>query len=282
MPSVHRFTGLRKTVRSHPVIVATTAATGGVLLGAFVMFQIFAPAHPQDGSMQAAAETKPAPKAVAASIVPTTTGAAVAGETTATTDCDQQTWPNLSRVCMEQMREKSRTARTVSTDNRPVAAIEKVEPAVESKPVGPAPVAQPVASVTPPVEPVVSAPSTAADPAPPAAVAVATPEPRAEANPQPRSERAAKKAKVKKAEPKVVVKRDADDDDESAVASDDDDVRPVRRADRSRRIVEGWTERDYDVRADDGDGQRRITVIRRARSGGPLEALFGIGRGDDD
>ena len=35
MPSANRFAFLRDTVRNHPVIVATTAATGGVLLGAF-------------------------------------------------------------------------------------------------------------------------------------------------------------------------------------------------------------------------------------------------------
>ena len=36
----------------------------------------------------------------------------------------------------------------------------------------------------------------------------------------------------------------------------------------------GWTERDYDVPASNGDGQRRVTVIRRG-GGGLFESLFG-------
>jgi hypothetical protein len=47
------------------------------------------------------------------------------------------------------------------------------------------------------------------------------------------------------------------------------DDRSSRRVDR-RRIVERWTERDYDVPAYTGDGGRRVTVIRRGGGG-----LFG-------
>lgn len=278
MPSVHNFSVLRETVRNHPVMVATTAATGGVLLGAFVMFQVFAPTRPP---MQAAAVSKPELNPVAASTEPTTTGAAVAGDTTASADCDRQTWPNLSRVCMEQVREKNRAARVVTTDRPLVAAIESTQPDPGLKTVTLEPVAPAMASVPPPIEPVASTSAPAADPAPVALAAPEEPQPAAKVPPKP----AVKKAKSKpKAEPKAVAKRDADDEDDNAVASNDDDgrdVRAVRRTDRSRRIVERWTERDYNVRSDDGDGQRRITVIRRARSGGPFEALFGIGRDDD-
>ena len=277
MPYGHRFAGLRQTVRSHPVIVATTAATGGVLLGAFVMFQVFVPTHPQSGPVQAAVGSKTESKTTPETTTPTTTGAAVAGDNAA--DCDQQTWPNLSRTCMEQIREKNRAARVVSTERPPVAAIEKVE-AVGSNPVTSAPVAPAMASVAPPAEPAVGA-VPVADPAPVAAAFAPPEEPQPAAKTQPKP----KKVKSKtKAEPRAVAKRDVDSDDASAVASNDDDdrdVRAERRPDRSRRIVERWTERDYNVRADDGDGQRRITVIRRARSAGPLEALFGIGRDDD-
>ena len=43
---------------------------------------------------------------------------------------------------------------------------------------------------------------------------------------------------------------------------------------RSRRIVERWTERDYDV-PDSRGGRRQITVIRRNSGGGLFESLFG-------
>ena len=86
-----------------------------------------------------------------------------------------------------------------------------------------------------------------------------------------------KKAKQNpKARAKTLAKQDVDDDGEDAVARSDD-----RASDgRSRRVVERWTERDYDVRDSNGDGQRRVTVIRR-EGGGLLENLFGMGRDRD-
>ena len=76
-----------------------------------------------------------------------------------------------------------------------------------------------------------------------------------------------------------------DDDDNTVASSDADDsvsatavpiaVRSPRRAsDRSRRIVERWTERDYDV-PDSRGGRRQVTVIRRNSGGGLFESLFG-------
>ena len=99
MPSARRFAFLRDTVRNHPVIVATTAATGGVLLGAFVAVQLLATPQPRADSAwrslqwnqvapKPVDETKPAPKPVAE-----TTGSAPTGESVASADCDQQTWP---------------------------------------------------------------------------------------------------------------------------------------------------------------------------------------------
>src|SRR5215216_2861774 len=94
-----RFAFLRDTVRNHPVIASTTAATGGVLLGAFVAVQLLAtPKLPSDSAMPlTAVETKAAPKPVAE-----TTGSAPTGENVTSADCEQQTWPHLSRVCMEE------------------------------------------------------------------------------------------------------------------------------------------------------------------------------------
>jgi hypothetical protein len=44
MPSARRFALLRDTMRNHPVIVASSAASVGVLLGAFVAVQRIHPA----------------------------------------------------------------------------------------------------------------------------------------------------------------------------------------------------------------------------------------------
>ena len=182
MPSANRFAFLRDTVRNHPVVVATSAATAGVLLGGFVAVQLLATPKPHSdsaGTAQAAVETKAAPKPAAE-----TTGSAAAGESAAAADCDQQTWPHLSRACMEEYRNKNRAPRVVSTDRldkSAIAAVEASPPASadKSKLAAPALWAPSVASpappaVAPPIK-TVSAPPQAAAPAP---VAIAAPEPR--------------------------------------------------------------------------------------------------------
>jgi hypothetical protein len=369
MPWAKRFLVARETIRTHPVIVATTAATGGVLLGGFVAFQLLAmPKLPIDGASDAHAAietkavTKPSTEAKAApKPAPETTGSAPARESVASADCDQQTWPHLSRDCLDEFRAKNRAPRVVSTDkldklDKPtVAAIEAQAPAAdtEAKLAAPAPWAPAVASpaplaITPSPMRAASAAVPAAAP-PPVVVAVATPEPVAApaptvaitdaANAQPpaqstlkvdqkqRAERAAKKEREKyeralrkendriarqaKRQPRP---QDLDNDDTTVAtndfgerafddraerrASDDratrrnSDGRADRRVDRSR-IVERWTERDYDVPNSRGDGQRRVTVIRRdgsggasfssaSRGGGLFESFFGMGGGRDD
>ena len=47
MPSASRFSSLRHTVRNHPVVVASSAASVGVLLGAFVAVQLLATPQPR-------------------------------------------------------------------------------------------------------------------------------------------------------------------------------------------------------------------------------------------
>ena len=168
-----RFAFLRDTVRNHPVIASTTAATGGVLLGAFVAVQLLAtPKLPSDSAMALTAvetkvatkpveETKPAPKAVAE-----TTGSAPTGENVASADCEQQTWPHLSRVCMEEYRAKNRSARVVTTDKLDKPAIT----AIETQPPAPAAAtASPVAA-----NPAAPAPAPAL-PLPPGATKLAAP-----------------------------------------------------------------------------------------------------------
>jgi hypothetical protein len=70
------------------------------------------------------------------------------------------------------------------------------------------------------------------------------------------------------------------DDDGDTFASADpgervfEDRNSSRGDRRSRRIVERWTERDYDV-PDSRGGRRQVTVIRRNSGGGLFESLFG-------
>lgn len=307
MPSVGQSAFLRETVRNHPVIVATSAATVGVLLGAFVAFQLLATPQPgADGApAQVAVQTKAVPKPVAE-----TTGSAPAGDSTASADCDRQTWPYLSDSCMEEVRNKNRVRRVISTDkldkptvtaieSPPSPPVEASAPAAEMTPAPPS--AAPAIASTAPSVTTTPGPATAsffapppANPVAPAPVAVATPEPLpATAAPDAQVASApvasaakngtkdrravAKKAKQNpKAQVKMLAKQDVDDDGEDAVARSDDRA----SAGRSRRVVERWTERDYDVRDSNGDGQRRVTVIRR-EGGGLLENLFGMGRDRD-
>jgi len=111
---------------------------------------------------------------------------------------------------------------------------------------------------------------------PPAANAEAKKENNVEAK---KERRVATKSKRKpKSESRSPAKQEFDDDDNASVASGDpddraSDERSDRRLDR-RRIVERRTEQEYDVPASNGDGQRRITVIRRG-GGGMFEGLFG-------
>jgi hypothetical protein len=290
MPSARRYAVLRDTVRNHPVIVASSAASVGVLLGAFVAVQLLATPQPRTDSAAAPqmalaskGEAKPVPESKP---VPETTGSAPTGDRTASVDCERETWPYLSRPCMEEMQSKHRT-RVISTDKldkSTITAIEATPPApAESKPGAPA-VANtaPVSASSAPVD-LAAAPSAVfAVPSPsPAALTSAAPPPsQAAANIEAKKEKhvATKSKRKPQAEPRAPAKQESDDDDTTSVASSDSDdrvsgERSNRRLDR-RRIVERWTERDYDVPASNGDGSRRVTVIRRG-GGGLFEGLFG-------
>src|SRR5437016_8344744 len=102
MPSAKRFAVLRDTVRNHPVIVTSGAASVGVLLGAFVAVQLLATPQPRTDSApapQAALASKGEAKPVSETKpVPETTGSAPTSERTASVDCEQETWPYLSRA----------------------------------------------------------------------------------------------------------------------------------------------------------------------------------------
>jgi hypothetical protein len=292
MPRANRFAFMRDTARSHPFLVASWAAMGGILLGGFVTLKMLQPEPRAEkiGPAQAAAEAKPAPRSVAE-----TTGSAPGGENAAT-DCDHQTWPYLSRACMDAMQAKNHAPRVVSTDKLDKSAATATEASPASSPAAapappttPAPVKAEVASV--PANP----PPAAAD----SATASLSAKTQAEAKPTQaadlkeakpdKQERVAKKAKRRpkaepRPEPKAMPQNDSDDDDHVANAASDDgamandgqpsDDRVARgRIDR-RRIVERRPGREVDVPADDGSGERRIVVIRRSGRG-PFENLFG-------
>jgi hypothetical protein len=171
---------------------------------------------------------------------------------------------------MDEYRSKNRPARVVSTDKldkQSVTAIEAQPPtADETKLAVPAlwdPSVTSAATLATPAAPVVtaSAPAEAA----PSAPAVASPAPAAE----PPTQAAAT------AEPQ--------DEDTSVATNGGDDRATDERRERSPRIVERWTERDYDVPNENGRGRRQVTVIKRGGGGGLFENLFGMGgRGDDD
>jgi len=213
---------------------------------------------------------------------------------------------------MEEYRAKNRSARVVTTDklDKPaITAIETQPPAPAAAPGLPPPVAATPAApatgaVIPPAQ--LSQPPKSA-PAPSPVVALGTPAPNmpapAEApeaaSPQPgllapppaqtppasakseaKQKRLAQKAQRKsRYEPRAPAKQDVDDDGGTFASADPDEgafeERNSGRSDRrSRRIVERWTERDYDV-PDSRGGRRQVTVIRRNNGGGLFESLFG-------
>jgi hypothetical protein len=285
MASAKRFAYLRETVRNHPAIVASTAATAGVLLGGFVAVQLLGTSQPFANGIskpQAVAEIKAAP-------VAETTGSAVAGnDGVASAGCEAQTWPYLSQVCTKEYRSRHHAARVVSSDKLDKQMIEAIESKPAEIPSGsplaaPAPWAPAVASVAP-LAPAALAPaaSSAAPESPPTAVAATD----TEASPALAASQATAKNEAKekhaanktKRRPKAERKKPEFDDDDDAVAtaySDERDDGPVAdiRHDRTRRIVERGTERDYDV-PDEGRGPRRVMVIRRG-GGGLFGNLFG-------
>src|SRR3954471_12464426 len=273
-PSVRR--SLWDGVRRNTVIVALSAASAGVLLGGFVAFQLLAPAQPRVDSAAApqspvAAKTEVASKTETApepKPLPETTGSATTGERTASPDCDRETWPYLSPPCVEEMRSKHRT-RVISTDKLDTATINALQapsaaPPDEPKPAAPAvadqkPVSTPLVNRAAAPSPALAAPEQpAATATPPARVTSTAPPPRSKpsADTEAKKEKriATKSNRKPKLETHAPARQESDDDDgETPVASSTSgsrvaDDRSSRRVDR-RRIVERWTERDYDVPA---------------------------------
>jgi hypothetical protein len=289
-------------VRNHPLLVATTAASAGVVLGAYVAVQLLVttPTKNDDAArqtVQAAAESKTVQTATESKAVRAeTTGQAPSGDRDGTTtDCSRQTWPYLSRDCMELNKSAPRVVSTDKLDQPTVKAIEN-PPTPERT--GPLPQASANASAVttpPPAAAAATAPSaapgvTAATTVPTAAPAQGGVDQAAAgdlAPPKVTKTKHAKKPKQRsKPDDRTLAK--AEDDDQALAKADDNDDAPVSREsreerrtlsspDRSRRVGERWTGREeYDVPSSDGRGQRRVTVIRR-NGGGSVERFEGNG-----
>jgi hypothetical protein len=292
MPSIGRFSFL-------PVIVTSCAAAGG-LLGAFVAVGVLSPsAGPPKKAAPVAQEIKAAPTQAAE-----TTASAPSGGASTSADCGQQTWPNLSQVCRDELQRKSRSVRVISPDRIGPQTVDGIEsPAAKNEQPGSPPAggavqqagaaqaatadhaaggSLPVATNEPwfnpaapgaPMTPATTAPSASAPPAPQQAAAPpAAPAPQDEAKSKPKL---AKKAKRKSPSP-----ADDSDDDRATVAGGNTqepaDDHHERRSSRQRpHIVARWIERD-----DGSSDDRRVAVHR----GGLFENLFGLNRAkaDDD
>jgi hypothetical protein len=170
---------------NHPILVATTAASGGVLLGAYVAVQLFASpvqqqgpgaSAPQPVAASNASAKAPEPKA-AVNAAPETTGSALSKDDVAAADrCAGQTWPYLSRECTEQMQSNRRATRAMAPDRVDKAAPEtSVTTSVDSNAAPSAP--NTAVASAPPAPPPAVQPSDpqASTPAPPAAVPASSP-----------------------------------------------------------------------------------------------------------
>jgi len=297
----------RSIVRNHPLLIATTAASAGVLLGAYVAVQLLVtpPVKNDDSAratVQAAVESK-APRAeTTGQASPQAASQASSGEREGTaTDCSRQTWPYLSRDCMEINKSGPRVVTTDRLDQPTVNAIENPSAAAKTEPPSQALAnASAAAPATPPAAALTAPPAATAAPltpptTPPAATApVAAPAPAPAAasqdavapDPAPAKAAKTKQAKKPKQKPKFDDRALARTDDDRVPARvGDDDAAPVSREpsddrrvsqDRSRRTAGRWTEREYEVPSSDGRGQRRVIVIRR-NDGGSVDRGYSDG-----
>jgi hypothetical protein len=313
MPSANRFVapnGLMARLRERPLTLAAGALVCGALLGGLMVGK---PADSPNNAPVRAAETTgsaqpsgPVAKAEATS---------PANDSTASVDCEQQTWPYLSHECASR---KRRSVRVITTDRLAepvVSAIEAPPPPSNVSPTAPAPagnvsptVPPPAGNASPTASPLAPPPQTAAvEPSasvPPPAAASGTTDGLKEVSTKEVStkevsprEVSTKEVSPREVSPKEVSKqpkrkkaksRERSIDRSIEVDEDSDQVGERDRG--GARVVERWTEREYDVPSDDRSGRRRVIVIergsaraergteRRERRG--REVFFG--RQDDD
>ena len=129
----------------------------------------------------------------------------------------------------------------------------------------------PAAAPTQTPEPVVAASTPPAEPPAQPVVAPATPQqPAVQATaavePQVAASKRAEKSKRKAAKRQDERFKESESFRNATAQSDDDEDEPVAEKKNGRikgRVVERWTERDYNVPSHDGDGRRRVIVTNR-------------------
>jgi len=302
MPFVNRFAspfapppGPFSFLRNHPVLLASGAASTGVLLGAYVAVQLLgtpakvdtAKINPATAPSTAVASEPPPPIASRpAPPIADTNGSAPAAEPArsdvASVDCGKQTWPNISHDCLKGAprvisanKPDQSTTKPPASARSQTATFQNASPTNVATTTGVAAKTEPAATPQPGVAArSASAPVEPPKPAETAAAKASAPEaaeqpPAKEATKAKITKRFAKRTRRKPAKQQI--------NDDSFFANGDDGVRDPRRYDRSHRLVQR-SERDDDDRGSD-DG-RRVIVIRRG-GGGLFGDLFG-NFGDSD
>jgi hypothetical protein len=261
---------------SHPVLTATTAASGGVLLGAYVAMQIFAAPVPNEAKVPAVApvaDAKPSVKQVEKPVE--TTGAAPAKEDFAAADrCVGQTWPYLSRECTEQM-QKNRPTRAVTTDRvdkpAPDAPAAPQTQSVATLPASGTPAASPPAETSRASAPSVSAVPTTGPSAPPEPatkpVEQAPPNPAVAAAPPVSPPRAAEPAP--KAQVPVAASAPANPQQDAVVSEPAPAPKSVDRSAEKRKIKQAKERAKKQQRSreifDEGEDGQTVAGVERGR-----------------
>jgi hypothetical protein len=289
MPFVNRFAspfapppGPFSLLRNHPVMLASSAATAGVLLGAYVAVQLLGTPAKVNTATAAptpvASQTAPTIASEPAPPIAGTNGSAPTAEPArsdvASADCGKQTWPNISHDCL------TSGPRTISTGKPDQSASRATESAASwnvAPTSGLAAKAEPAATPQPTVT--ARTANTPVDSPKPAETAAVTPtQPVAAEQPPENASPDVAKAKPKRVAKKIRRKPAKQEfNDDGFFASGDDGARDARRYDRSHRVVQRY-ERDDDDR--DTDNGRRVIVIRRG-GGGLFGGIFG-NFGDSD
>jgi hypothetical protein len=218
----------------------------------------------------------------------------------AAAECDRQAWPYITQQCLAERSAGQRRVRVITTDNIAAPVVDAIETSREL-PGARGERRQDMKAKEPPAAPTASAPVVAApaDPArgveakaAPAVEASAAPAPQhtspgeggvataasvvpaaapvVESKPQHASvkeERGKKARDRRKREAKSRRTSPPERDDDEAGDTGSRTTRAVERddsgSDRRGRIVERWTEREYDVPSYNGSQRRRVIVIRR-------------------
>jgi hypothetical protein len=271
MPSANRFVapnGLMARLRERPLTLAAGALVCGALFGGLMVGK---PADSPNKAPVRAAETTGSAQPSAP--VARSEATPPANDSTASVDCEQQTWPYLSHECASRTR---RSVRVITTDRLAepvVSAIEAPPPASNVSPTAP----PPAGNAAPPPSPLAPPPQTAAvEPSasvpPPAAASGTTDGPNKEVStkevstkevsPREVSSREVSSREVSK-QPKRKKARSRERSFDRSIEVDDESDQIGERDRRGARVVERSTEREYDVPSDDRSGRRRVIVIER-------------------